>query len=55
MRYQVSVYTQSVQCFIVPYFPNAIFLYWVRYSKKYFSFKGTYYLWHIITYESHYF
>jgi len=39
IRYQVSVYTQSVQCFIVPCFPDAIFLYWVRYSKKHFFSK----------------
>ena len=45
IRYPVCVCTQSVQCFIAPYFPDAILSYWSRYSKKYFSFKRTYYLW----------
>jgi hypothetical protein len=43
-----SVSVQSAQYSIVPYFTDATFLYWSRYSKKDVFIKGTYCLWNII-------
>lgn len=56
MFFNTFIFYKYVQLYIVPYFPDAITLYWFKYYPKDFYFKETSFVWqsgNVTTFYSH--